>query len=166
MSAAITSDDVMRPRRLPGGAYRRRVRTPGIAPFEGRIDLGSRVDMIRVRMGSIRAALDSVATSERKRLLAAARARPRHWSCRTSEGDRRTTAACAFGAPSGGDYTKQSAIPTHRDTFFRGFQRIESASECRRLAVALDKECGLVDDDLVVFRVGACTSCRTTATAE
>jgi hypothetical protein len=151
---ARTTDGRFELHGLPHGAYQLRVRKLGIAPFEGRAVLASPVDTIRVTMGSIRAALDSAAVRERERLLAAARARPRHWNCRTTEAERRSTAESAFAALTRGDYSKRYAIPADSGAFHRDFRRVVSARECRRLAAALDRDFGLIDDDLVVFRVG------------
>jgi len=93
-------------------------------------------------------------------MLAAARARPRHWDCHASNDEVRgaanTAAALFLGdkGPSLEALRREHGIPAARDEFLRDFRAVTGADECRRLAEALDKQIGLVDDRIVVYRIG------------
>jgi len=90
--------------------------------------------------------------------LAAARARPRRWTC---EQRRDVTAAYAHSwlrlvdvSLRNPDASHEEGIPRDTAAFLRDFRPVRDRAECVRLARALDAEVGLVDDVLVVFRIG------------
>jgi hypothetical protein len=101
----------------------------------------------------------AVAAREWRHRLAAARARPRHWSCRVNPEQLRAERDKAFRTLVGDDEgappdTTAFGLPRRRATFERSFRAIAAAAECRRLAVAIDRAIGLADDTLLIFRIG------------
>jgi hypothetical protein len=142
---------------VPAGDYRLRVRRIGLAMAERSIALNGPRDSVRVELRDNSQILDSLRRLDFERRLASARARPRHWDCSVSARDvafeaqrAYTLLAPPFEEASSNDY----GLPRSREAFRRDFRAIRDRAECRRLAAALDRQIGLPDDTLYVFRVG------------
>lgn len=143
---------------VASGEYRLRVRRIGYDPYDNSIQLVGPVDSIRVVLVDGRATRDSIAHADFERRLAAARARPRHWNCNVPSADVHSRAVAAyyefFSTPGMETLGREYGMPSERDAFLRNFRTVSDARECRRLAEALDRQQGLIDDQLYVFRVG------------
>jgi hypothetical protein len=104
------------------------------------------------------ASIDSAARAEYRRKLAVARSRPRHWSCNVDSAKYAEAQAKAYETfmERGGVVTKKAVkfgMPRDRSGFYRDFRPL-TQDECKRLAVAVDREEGLIEDSLVAFRIG------------
>jgi len=103
---------------------------------------------------------DSLRKADFEKRLAAARSRPRHWNCDASAEEVRAAADSAYDNFPGSDAeglrraAREYGMPAARRAFLRDFRAIRSAEECRLLGEALDKQIGLVDDAIRVYRTG------------
>jgi hypothetical protein len=146
---------------VPTGDYRLRIRKIGLAAHEQQIRVPVGGDSIQVMLRAAPVVRDSMLRAEFERQLAIARSRPRRWSCRVSARDVRETAPAAFEQLVGSDAAVSSGnarkygVPVTRVAFLRDFRSVRDPHECRRLAEALDRQVGLVKDQLRVFRVGS-----------
>lgn len=145
------------------GAYRLRVLRVGYVIADSQLALLGPIDSVRVQLQDprrIQAAKDSLNRIAWAKRLAAARARARHWDCTTSAADLRSIALEAFsrfpGDPTQGmhDAAREYGMPMDSATFLRDFRPVASRAECRRLAESIDRQWGLVDDHLKIFRIG------------
>jgi hypothetical protein len=83
--------------------------------------------------------------------LALARSRPRHWNCFSPRDTLRSEALTALHLrPSMQPYL---GIADDTVAFLHGFRAVEGA-ECVRIAKAVDRRFGLIDDELRVFGIG------------
>lgn len=145
---------------LPG-EYRLVVRAIGFLADERTLTLSGLVDSVRVLLRDNKTVLDSIRRVEYDRKLAVARARPRRWDCTASDDEVRRAAVAAAALFVDHDNTsmrglrREHGIPAARENFMRDFRAVTDAGECRRLAEALDRQIGLVDDRIRAFRVGS-----------
>jgi hypothetical protein len=145
---------------VPHGAYQLRVRKLGLAAHEQPLRVSAPVEQVRVELRHASAIADSIRRAEYERRRALARARRRNWGCGASERSRRADAATAFVFFVGdrGDALSEQAreygMATERRAFVRDFRPVSDARECRRLAEAIDRQYGLVNDRFRAYRVG------------
>lgn len=137
---------------IRAGDYILRIRHIGYVIHRQSIAVRDSVVRLRVLMPSADVARDSLMRMEFRRKLALARGRPRHWNCRVDSAEFRMARAEALQRFFG-DGAQPDGTPRRRDEFVRGFRQVTQA-ECDRLAVALDREHGLIEDSIVVYRVG------------
>src|SRR5262249_43655325 len=143
---------------VPVGEYRLRVLRIGYEAYDRHVAMTGPADSIRIEMLEFGRLRDSLREADYKRRLAAARARPRHWDCRVPSGELRKVAEATYeGFFGSNDAMREAGIeygmPPERSAFIHDF-RVVKADECRRLGEAFDRQNGLVQDQLFVFRVG------------
>jgi hypothetical protein len=83
--------------------------------------------------------------------LAAARSRPRRWNCDVPLDTVRAQASAALDLRA--SMQPYLGIPPDSASFIRSFRGVDPA-ECRRIAEAVDRSYGLVDDKVFAFRIG------------
>jgi hypothetical protein len=143
---------------IPIGEYELRVRRIGLVGQQRALSITGAADTVRVELQSA-ADVDSLQQAALQRKLADARSRPRRWTCRVSDDDIRTTAAASADrflgdAYRGSSFFSEMGLPATRAAFLRDFRGVRDTTECRRLLEAIDRQFGLVDDQLRVFRIG------------
>ena len=144
--------------RVASGEYHLHVRRIGYDQYDNPITLVGPVDSVHVVLVDGRARRDSIASADFERRLAGARARPRHWNCNVPSADVHSRALAAYqeflGTSRTEKFGRDFGMPSARDAFLHDFRAVTDARECRRLAEAVDRQQGLIDDQLYVFRVG------------
>lgn len=146
---------------VPVGEYRLRIRKIGLAAHEQQIRVAAGGDSVRIALRDASVVRDSMRQADFERKLAVARSRPRRWTCRVSQRDVRATAPAAFAQLVGDDSAasyenaRTYRVPRTRAAFLRDFRGVTDPQECRQLAEALDRQIGLVLDQLRVFRTGS-----------
>jgi hypothetical protein len=149
---------------LPTGDYRVRVSREGMNPQEQMVRLAGPADTIRFQVRDRSTAdatqsSESFSSSDSVRRVSA-RGQGRHWDCRVTDHEVHNAAILAYNrflgadAPSLADSARAFGLPYTRDGFLNEFRRVSDPTECRRIASAIDKQYGLTDQNLRVFRVG------------
>jgi hypothetical protein len=125
------------------------------------VRLAGPADTIRFQLRELAvvASRDSLANGRDAKSVAKS-ALARHWDCRVTDHEVHNAAILAYNRFLGGDAPAMLdsahvyGIPFTRDGFFNDFRRVTDAGECRRIASAIDKQFGLLEEQLRVFRVG------------
>jgi hypothetical protein len=154
-SARTRADGRFEFEHIATGDYRVRVVRDGMPAQEQVVRLAGPADTIRFQLRDASpAAIDS------GRRVATTANRGRRWECNVTDHEVHNAAILAYNRFLGGDAptmidsARTLGLPYTRDGFMSDFRRVSDPGECRRIASAIDKQYGLVDQNLRVFRVG------------
>ena len=148
---------------VPRGTYWLRTRRIGFGPTVQKLTVSGIIDtslVIALESDPYRRMLERKREAAFDSALALARSRPRRWTCATGESLRREYAKrWAYLAEAAAERDRKGqrndwGIPANAETFLAQFRPISDPSECARIARAIDAEQGLIEDHLIVYRIG------------
>ena len=150
-------------RRVPAGSYWLSTRRIGYGHAVVPLQVGDRDTSVVVGLSgdAYRRYLERKDEETFLEALAKARSRPRKWTCETSDSLTKEYAedwaylAEAMQSPDNRADRDTYALPSDSASFVADFRPIRDPRECARIAESIDANSrGLIDDHLVIFRVG------------